>query len=85
MQRVVEFLLNLFTANLPRNLPDFHRVSGLTYWSTIYLGASVISASVNAVSALLSPLLALLINCFYHWHLLHLNVMCFEQIKFDLI
>jgi len=27
--------------------------------------------------------LALLINCFYH--LLHLNVMCFEQNKFDLI
>jgi len=26
-------------------------------------------------------LLALLINCFYH--LLHLNVTCFEQIKFD--
>jgi len=30
------------------------------------------------VSALLA-LLALLINCFYH--LLHLNVMCFEQIN----
>jgi len=28
-------------------------------------------------------LLALLINCFSH--LLHLNVMCFEQVKFDLI
>ena len=32
---------------------------------------------------LFRALLALLINCFYH--LLHLNVMCFEQIKFDLI
>jgi len=33
------------------------------------------------VSALLS-LVRLLINCFYH--LLHSNVTCFEQIKFDL-
>jgi len=28
-------------------------------------------------------MLALIINCFYH--LLHLNVMCFKQNKFDLI
>jgi len=32
---------------------------------------------------LFCALLALLINCFYH-HLLHLNVMSFEKIKFDL-
>jgi len=39
--------------------------------------------TVSACQVLFSASLALLINCFYY--LLHLNVMCFGQIKFDLI
>jgi len=39
--------------------------------------------SYGMISVLFWVLLILLINCFYH--LLHLNVMCFEQNKFDLI